>query len=175
MTSTDIKTRRPRRPHTTVTAAPGIAARRLHLIDIENEVEGHVTPNTCREFLAAYTRLGILGPRDHIVIGVSPSTLTHTFVLPAGWRRVMGPQGPQSADLALLSAEPATEHLTTYSELVLASADGGFLDLALRAKHAGLGLTVVTNQRRAPHWRLYTAAHRHLTITINPTSHTTAA
>lgn len=169
MTTSPIMTRHPRHTRTPATYPVRTSHRRLHLIDIENEVEGHVTPETCREFLTCYTRLGILGPQDHIVVGVSPVTLTHTFVLPAGWRRVMGPRGPQSADLALLAAEPATGNLTTYTELVIASADGGFLDLALRAKHAGLMLTVVTNRQRTPHWRLYTTAHRHLTITLLPT------
>lgn len=145
---------------------PATTGRRLHLIDIENEVCGDLTPATCRDFYTAYTRLGILGPLDHVIVGVSPRTLSNTFALPVGWRRVMGPRGPQSADLALLAAEPAPDQLATYTELVLASADGGFLDLALRAKNAGLKLTIVTNRRRRPQRLLYAAAHQHLTVTV---------
>jgi hypothetical protein len=140
--------------------------RRLHLVDIENEVGGHVTPSSCLEFLAEYTALGVVGDRDHVVVGCSPHSLRHLWVLPAGWRRVMGPRGPQSADLALIDAEPSPRLLSSYSGLVLASADGGFVDLALRARTAGLELTVVTNVHRRPHHLLRAAADRLLAIDV---------
>lgn len=141
--------------------------RRLHLVDIENEVGGYVTPTSCLEFLAEYTRLGIVGDLDHVVVGCSPYSLRHTWVLPTGWRRVLGPQGPQSADLALIDAEPSPRLLASYSGLVLASADGGFVELALRARNAGLELTVVTNVHRKPHHLLRAAADRLLTIDVD--------
>ena len=122
-----------------------ISNRALHLIDIENEVCGRVTPFTCREFYRSYNALRLLGPLDHVIVGVSPQSLADTSPLPAGWRRVMGPKGTQSADQALLDAEPPLAALRTYSELILASSDGGFLDLVLRAKAAGLRVTVVSN------------------------------
>lgn len=140
--------------------------RRLHLVDIENEVGGHVTPTSCLAFLAEYTRLGIVGDLDHVVVGCSPHSLRHTWVLPAGWRRVLGPRGPQSADLALIDAEPSPRLLSSYSGVVLASADGGFVDLAVRIRNAGLQLTVVTNVHRKPHHLLRAAADRLLTIDV---------
>ena len=149
--------------------------RRLHLVDIENEVGGHVTAKTCLDFLAEYTRLGIVGDLDHVVVGCSPQTLRQTWVLPTGWRRVMGPRGPQSADLALIDAEPSPRLLASYAELVLASADGGFLDVATRAKDAGLLVTVVTNVHRTPHHLLRAVAHRLLTIDVSVPTRTRAA
>lgn len=149
------------------TAHRAAPRRRLHLVDIENEVGGHVTPTSCLEFLAEYTRLGIIGDLDHVIVGCSPQTLRHTWVLPTGWRRVMGPRGPQSADLALIDAEPPPRHLASYSELILASADSGFVELALRARNAGLELTVVTNVHRKPHHLLRAAADRLLTINVD--------
>lgn len=148
-------------------ASSAAPRRLLHLVDIENEVGGHVTPKTCLEFLAEYTRLGVIGDLDHVVVGCSPHSLRHLWVLPTGWRRVMGPQGPQSADLALLDAEPSPRLLASYSGLVLASADGGFVELALRARDAGLKLTVVTNVHRKPHHLLRAAADRLLTIDVD--------
>ena len=141
--------------------------RRLHLIDIENEVMGRVTPASCREFAAAYAGLGIVGAHDQVIVGVSPNSLLATFVLPFEWRRVMGPDGPQSADEALLGAVSPTGLHSRFSELVIASSDHVFLELALRARQVGLLVTLVTNQSRTPHWRLYIAAHRHLTVAVS--------
>ena len=119
---------------TTQTVSP----RALHLIDIENQVCGRVTPATCRDFLSSYRSLGLIGHADHVIVGVSPENLANTFTLPNGWRRVVGPEGAQSADLAILDAEPALPALQTYDELILASADAGFVALVLRARAAGL-------------------------------------
>ena len=143
--------------------------RSLHLIDIENQVCGHVTPSNCREFYIAYAELGLIRPGDHVVVGTSPESLADTFTLPCSWRRVMGPEGPQSADLAMLSAAAmTTEALRTYDSLILASSDGGFLDLVLRVKQAGLQVTLISNKLQAPHWQLYVAASRHLAIDLKP-------
>lgn len=136
------------------------------MVDIENQVCGRVTPAACRDFHSAYSALGLVGPSDHVIVGVSPESLADTFTLPSGWRRVLGPAGSQSADLAILEAEPSLAALQTYDELILASSDGGFLDLVLRAKAAGLQVTIVSNAQQAPHWQMYVAASRHLTVQV---------
>ena len=150
-----------RKNPSTRTRAP---RRALHLIDLENQLCGNVTPNGCRDFYTAYQELQLLGPIDHVIVGIAPQNLADTFALPSGWRRVVGPAGTQSADLAILEAEPPPAALATYDELVLASSDGGFLDLVLRAKAAGLKVTIVSNPDRSPHWQMYVAAHRHMTV-----------
>lgn len=147
-------------------ATQTVSPRALHLIDIENQVCGRVTPATCRDFLASYRSLGLIGPADHVILGVSPENLANTFTLPIGWRRVVGPEGAQSADLAILDAEPALPALQTYDELILASADAGFLALVLRARAAGLKVTIVSNAQQEPHWRMYVAGSRHLTVDV---------
>ena len=137
--------------------AQTVSPRALHLIDIENQVCGRVTPATCRDFLSSYRSLGLIGHADHVIVGVSPENLANTFTLP---------EGTQSADLAILDAEPALPALQTYDELILASADAGFLALVLRARAAGLKVTIVSNAQQAPHWRMYVAASRHLTVDV---------
>lgn len=147
-----------------LTAASRSPRRSLHLIDIENQLCGQVSPDACRAFYVVYAQLGLLGPRDHVVVGTSPATLVDTYPLPRAWRRVMGPEGDQSADIALLAAAPTPQRWSSYGQLVLATADGGLLDIAVQARTAGLDVTVVTHHQRPPHWRLYAAAHRHLAI-----------
>jgi hypothetical protein len=149
-------------------SAPAGTKRRLHLVDIENEVAGRVTPESCRIFLAEYVRLGILGGSDLVIVGVSPTSMVATYPLPAGWRRALGPDGPESADIALLTGVPAMDRWSSFSELVIASADHSFLALACQARGMGLAVTIVTNSSRPPHWRLYAAADRHLTLRILP-------
>lgn len=151
------------------------AHRALHLVDVENQVCGRVTPASCRAFYAAYNALGVIRPMDHVIVGVAPENLVDTFPLPSGWRRVVGPSGEQSADLAIKNEEPAPSALTTYDELILASSDGGFLDLVLRAKSAGLRVTLVSNVHRLPHWQMYVAANRHLTLNLPSTMPLAAA
>lgn len=101
---------------------------------------------------------------------LGPHPLAGTVALPSGWRRVMGPAGPHSADLALLAAEPMQATLTTYVELVIASADHVFAGLAVRAVKAGIRVTLVTAFNRPPHWRRYRDADAHLTLADTRTS-----
>lgn len=142
------------------------AHRRIHFVDIENEVGGWVTPLACDEFAAEYRQLSVFGPMDQIIVGVSPYSIAATYTLPPGWRRVLGPQGPQSADKALLAEIPDDRRLASFTEVVIASGDRSFLTLALRARLAGLGVTLVTNRLFRPHWKLYKAASQHLTISV---------
>ena len=81
------------------------AERRIHLVDIENMC-GFVTPTSARAFAEAYDSAGLIWRADHVVVGTSPASVAQTFPLPPGWRRVLGPAGPDGADFALTNALP---------------------------------------------------------------------
>lgn len=151
------------------TSLPTIAtvSRALHLVDIENMLAGWVTPDGCRAFLEAYLATGLLGAMDQVVVGVSKGSAAHTFPLPNGWRRALGPCGVDCADIALVRAVPHRARLRSFDTLVIASGDHFFCEVARDARDAGVRVVVVSQAGVGISAALYALADRHVTL---PTS-----
>lgn len=124
-----MRTRRPRRA--------------IHLIDVEN-LCGYPRPSD-REVRAVrdeYAAAVCIGRHDHVVLAVN-----HGAALEVGacWpgRLILG-SGPDGADLALLAVATHEAIAVRFDEVVIASGDGIFADLAARLTAAGVAVRVVS-------------------------------
>ena len=122
--------------------------RRYFLVDIENPTRG--AKATCEEVATFWNILkrqapGI-APHDHVVVGASLGVAQRyrTTITGSNVKWVTGPNAPDGADHALLGAIDLYRVARHYDELVIVSGDGGFVDLARRAKTFGLSVQVVT-------------------------------
>jgi hypothetical protein len=144
------------------------AERRMHLIDIENMC-GFVTPTSAKAFGDAYTSAGLIWRADHVVVGTSPASVAQTFLLPPGWRRVLGPPGPDGADFALANALPDVSLLTSFGELIIASGDHYFCEVAAVARAAGLRVLLVTTRGTLVSGELYRLVEHHIVLPMYAT------
>lgn len=135
--------------------------RTLALLDIENLLGGRVTPQRVRHLDRAYQQAHPIGPNDLCTVATAPAHLADTYPLPSLWRRLIGPPGPDSADLALLTDGVPWKHLHTFTRIVIASGDLAFLPVAHAARRAGVPTTVITTDLSYLHWRLYQACDQH--------------
>lgn len=135
--------------------------RTLAILDIENLLGGRVTPDRVRLLDHAYQQLQPIGPWDLCTVATAPAHIANTYPLARPWRRVIGPPGPDSADLALLRDGVPWDRLHTFSRVVVASGDAAFLPVIEAANRLGIPSTIITSDLTFPHWRLYQACTQH--------------
>ena len=112
--------------------------RTLHLLDLENLVDGLVTPAHCAAAWAEYSyRLGYR-PGDHAIVAVSKKNALTAFLALPDVQRVIGPNRPDGADLALIDAVDLDWARTHFRQVVIASGDHIFTPLARRLADHGL-------------------------------------
>lgn len=125
--------------------------RTVHLVDLENVVgSGHLTECAARNAYLAYTGLGVVGPRDLVIVGVSHHNL---MAAAYGWPHVRcrARSGPDGADL-LLQDVMSDEHLEDrFGAAVLVTGDGGFAEPVAALIGRGLPIGII-----APAGRLST-------------------
>lgn len=121
--------------------------RRYVLVDIENLTDGAKATRAEVQGLWAVLREQAPGisPRDHVVIGAGRGVARRYEPLIQGEnvRWVVGDQAVDGADEALLAAVDLHAVARQYDELVIASGDHVFADLARRATALGLTVQVV--------------------------------
>lgn len=130
-------------------AAPTSQSRRYVLVDIENLTAGSATRSCAKAVWRAISEeLGIT-PNDHVVVGGNRYVTNKlwTTIAGANIKWVVGANGPDGADRALLAAINLRQVAKHYNELVIMSGDHSFAEQALRAKRLGLPVHVVTTQR----------------------------
>ena len=119
------------------------AARRLHLLDVENLV-GHGRPGLHDLHICCdtYRDLGLLMDHDLVVIGCNPGPV---FDVSACWgnARLVTRHGVDGADLALLDVLLHEQVDQRFTEIVLASGDGIFADAIADLQGRGVAVTVV--------------------------------
>ena len=119
------------------------AVRRIVMLDIENVNGGAVedvlsATNACAEVADAIT----LRADEQVVIGVGPSSLLATGASQPRARVVMG-RGLDGADKALVSVLQNEGLADRFDEVVIASGDGMFSDVAAQLAAQGMTVTVV--------------------------------
>jgi len=115
--------------------------RRLHLIDLENVIGD---PDACERDIArlwdVYKRHAVgVGPTDHVIVATGANlALAAWFALPAQGVQRRVRRGPDGADLALLDACHVEHDARRFDELVIASSDHIFTELAETARSHGM-------------------------------------
>lgn len=117
--------------------------RTAHLIDIENLVGhsrfGRAEASATRDL---YQSLGLIRPRDHIIVACNPLRVSEIGHPWPGARLLLG-HGPDGADRVLLAAL-ATERLEArFDRIVLASGDGIFTEAIAKVRGARREVVVV--------------------------------
>jgi hypothetical protein len=122
--------------------------RRIHLVDVENLVgHAHLAREDVARCADAYRGLGVLGPRDLVVVGCHPA---ERLAVGLGWGgplRIVGRRGPDGADLALMDVLAHERVDRRFADLVIASGDGAFAEPVRRLARRGLRVTVVAPVR----------------------------
>jgi hypothetical protein len=137
-------------PTADFTASLPLRKKRYFLVDIENLTHGaKAACQQAAELWGVLTRQAPgVAPRDHVVVGAARYVVRRYRAAIDGpnvkW--VVGSDGPDGADRALLAAIDLRRVARDYDELVIASGDGAFTDLARKAKALGLTVHVITTQ-----------------------------
>lgn len=98
--------------------------RTLNLIDLENLVGGHVHAHFVRTTWSEYR--AVIGARhsDHSTVAVSRKNAAEAFfALPANVHRVIGADGPDGADLALIDSVDDGWITANFGQVVIGSGD----------------------------------------------------
>lgn len=150
--------------------------RRYWITDIENLTHG--AQPSCMEAAALWSVLTQEAPgvasHDHVVIGAARHVVRkyRAAINGANVKWVVGADAPDGADRALLAAVDLHRVARNYDELVIASGDGAFAELARRAKVLGLTVHVITTQhpkqRTSLSRELATIADRRTLVRLQP-------
>jgi hypothetical protein len=137
-------------PTAEFTASLPFRKKRYFLFDAENLTLG--AKATCEQTAALFGVLkqqapGI-APHDHVVVGAARYVVRkyRAAIDGANVKWVVGSDGPDGADRSLLAAIDLRRVARDYDELVIASGDGAFTELARQAKALGLTVHVITTQ-----------------------------
>lgn len=120
--------------------------RSLHLIDVEN-LTGSGTPSTV-DLVARrgqYVSLGLVGPRDHLVVASNPYIAVDVGTTWDGARLTVA-HGPDGADRALAEIVLTERVDRRYDRVIVASGDAYFVDVVVALQDAGVPVTVVSRR-----------------------------
>lgn len=124
------------------------AGRALHLIDLENLLDGHHETADAAEVawaVSGFCRHADWHRDDLVVVAANPALLGRiAFDLPTGWQKVAAP-GPDGADRALLRWAGPDLLRHRFHRLVLGSGDGIFSGLAEAVRALGGEVWVVAS------------------------------
>jgi hypothetical protein len=120
-----------------------MAIRTLHLVDIENLVEGHwlIDPLTV---LAQYRDQAAWNEGDLSYVAAGPKMLKRVcFAATGAWCQWLCRRGKDGADLALLDSAPAAFVADRFDRLVIGSGDWIFAGLAGECRRKGVAVDVI--------------------------------
>lgn len=127
-----------------------LGVRTLHLIDLENLLCGYLRSERIRDGLQLYIEQSGYRRGDRVIVAVAARHRGLVGpLLPNGWELVLGDDGPDGADRALVAAlPPLPEIALSFGRVNLASADHYFKPLARDLRTHGLPVvTFVGNGR----------------------------
>lgn len=132
-------------------AAAPMPSRRLHVIDVENLLNGAVNDIASAERLwEVYRRQApAVFPTDVVVVsaGRTAAHLLRGVFIGKNVKWVIGQTCRNGADRALINAVNVAWAAKNFNEIIIASGDGAFAPLAERAKRASLRIQVVTTDQ----------------------------
>lgn len=118
--------------------------RTLTLMDLENLLGGDVETTAVRDMWSEFVRVVDLRHDDHTCVAVSRHHAVAAFVgLPGNVQRIVGADGPDGADLALIEAIDYGWIASNFGQVVLASGDHIFAPVAQRLRTVGLPVVQV--------------------------------
>lgn len=121
-----------------------IRPRTLHLIDLENLLAGRVDTDTVADIWDEYRQVTGMRWDDHVIVAVSKRNAAATFfALPETVQRVIGSNGPDGADLALISAVDINWAVKRFGQVMVATGDHIFTDTTTGLRAAGLPVVQV--------------------------------
>jgi len=135
----------PRSPHNRPGRHRMNRPRTLHLLDVENLVAGRVSTQSVSTMWSQF--VAAIDPRwdDLSTVAVARRHAATTFfALPTEVRRVIGSNGPDGADLALIESIDVDWASRNFGRVVIASGDHIFAPLARQLTTQGLQVLQVT-------------------------------
>lgn len=141
--------------------------RTLTLMDLENLLGGKVDTVAVREMWSEFGKVIDRRHDDHTCVAVSRHhAATAFFGLPGDVQRIVGENGPDGADLALIQAVDYDWIEANFGQVVLASGDHIFAPVAERLREVGLHVVQVIGAGTSS-VRLYRASseQRYLQLT----------
>ena len=142
------------------------AIRRIVMLDIENLNGGAVENVSSATIAWAEIAHAIhLRADEQVVIGVGPSSLLATGVSQPAARKVLG-RGLDGADHALIRVMKEERLASRFNEVIIASGDGIFSDIAAELGARGMTVTVVAREGRLSTRLRLAAGH----VVVLPTS-----
>lgn len=121
--------------------------RTFHLVDMENLVGGAVSTRSVAGAWTEYVTAAGVREGDQVVVGVARRHAATTFfALPTGIRRLVGSDGPDGADRALLEAVDVGLVAERFERVVIGSGDHAFTDLAAELLQRGISMVEVVGK-----------------------------
>ena len=140
----------PSAPVPAFTASLPTRKRRYVLLDIENTTQGAArsAADVAEVWRVLREQAPGIAPHDHVVVGAGRGFARRYRAAIQGpnVRWVVGANGPDGADRALLAAIDLYAVARRYDELVIASGDHAFADVARRARALGLSVQVIVTE-----------------------------
>lgn len=123
------------------------AVRRLHVVDVENLLgSGRPAPAELSWCARTYWGLGLVGPDDLVVVGCNPLIGLEVGLRWRGCRLLVG-HGPDGADRALLPVLTRERVEQRFTQVIVASGDGVFVDPVAWLQRHRVEVTVVSRPR----------------------------
>lgn len=118
--------------------------RTLHLVDLENLLNGRVDAHSVAEVWDEYQRVTGMCEDDHVIVSVSQRNAVATFFsLPAAVQRIIGSNEADGADHALLEAIDIAWTARRFGQVMVATGDGIFTPVAACLHARGLQMVQV--------------------------------
>ena len=119
--------------------------RTLHLVDLENLLgQSRLDNPDASAALEQYLELARWSPGDQVIVAAHPKLVERFAFTPPVPCNVHAVNGPDAADVMLLSLAPAELIARRFTRLVIGSGDAIFVKRAWTARELGVGVLVVS-------------------------------
>lgn len=145
--------------------------RTLHLIDIENLVDGRPTRENLIRAWDTYRHIIGINPGDQVRIACARSlAATLAFTIPTGRQLLIGANAPDGADHALINSVDIAFTVARFPTVIIASGDHIFAPLAAGLAAAGATTTAAYRHDINCSTALRIATHTQRALAITLTS-----
>lgn len=118
--------------------------RTLHLVDLENLLAGRIDIRSVGDTWTEYRHVTGMRWDDHVVVAVSKKNAAAAFfALPDNVQRVVGNNGPDGADIALVGAVDSDWAAQKFGQVMMATGDHMFTETVTRLQAVKLRVVQV--------------------------------